>query len=250
MRASVRIGVASGISADQIGNDTAPVVASPPNYQAQGSVVVAAAGAALGPVIWPAHEAGDIGILVVAGCHGTGNAYAVPAGWTQLASSPQTNSGSSLLARLQVFFRRATSGAESDATVADVAGDDSKLGQIITFRGCIASGSPIDVTAGDTSAASTSVIIPGATTTGAQRLVIAIASYSQIDTATPQFSAGANATLTDFAERQDFASTSSVGYGFAVFTGVKASAGAYGTTTATLGASQTQARISLALIPD
>lgn len=221
-----------------------------PSVQAVGTEVAAGSASDL-VVSWPAHQADDIGVLIVSGVYGSANNYSA-SGWTEFPDSPQSNSSDPLNARLQVFWRRATSGAEADATVSDVAGDDSKIGVIVTIRGCVASGNPFDVTAGDnTDTNSTSVSIPGDTTTGADRLILAIVGHAWIDSASAQASGWTNGDLTSVTEVVDVCTTSSIGYGIAAASGVKAAAGAYGATTATLAgsAAQGQGRISIAFVP-
>lgn len=171
-----------------------------------------------------------------------------PSGWTAVADSPQgTGTGGGTTAtRLSVFWKRATA-TETAPTVTDPG--DHAIAQILAFRGCIDSGNPWDVTSGDVAAgASTSVSIPGDTTTVANCLVI-LAVTNATDTATPQTSGYTNSDLANLTERTDRNSTEGNGGGFAVITGEKAAIGAYGATTATLATSSVQGRISIALKP-
>ena len=67
------------------------------------------------------------------------------------------------------------------------------------------------------------------------------------DSSSAQLSGWTNSNLTSLTERVDGGTTSGNGGGFGVATGVKATAGAYGTTTATLSTSSVQGRMSIAL---
>jgi len=175
-------------------------------------------------------------------------AVSTPAGWAIVTDSPQgTGTGGGTTAtRLSVFWKRATA-TETAPTVTDPG--DHAIAQILAFRGCIATGDPWNVTSGDVAAsASTSVSIPGDTTTLDNCLVV-LAVSNATDTATAQTSGYTNTDLVNLTERTDRNSTQGNGGGFAVITGEKAAAGAYGTTTATLATSSVQGRMSIALKP-
>lgn len=216
-----------------------------PTFQAAGTE---ASGTTSCTPAWPTHQADDIGLLFVE-TSGTA-APAAPSGWTQVTDSPQYADGGAgaTRTRLSVFWRRAAGSSESTPTVTtDV---NHVIAQILTFRGCITSGDPWDVTAGDNTGAttSTSVSIPGDTTTVADCLIVA-ACCSVFDTATDQFSSWANGDLANVTEQADAFTATGNGGGFGVATGEKASAGAYGATTATLANAANQGRISIALKP-
>ncbi len=225
------------------------VAAVPPAFQAAGAIA-AATGSSSASVAWPAHEAGDIGLLLVE----TPNNIAglVITNWDAVPNGDQgvgTANGFAAT-RLQCFTRRALNNAEANASVSNGTFIDHRLGVILTFRGCVASGNPVNISAGDasTDADASAVVIPGATTTVAQCLVVAICSR-QTDSVTAAQSGEANADLTGVAERFDAGSIAGNGGGFSVITGVKATAGPYGATTATLAPASRQARVSLALLP-
>ena len=88
----------------------------------------------------------------------------------------------------------------------------------------------------------------GATTTVANTLVVTIVANSS-DTASARTSGWTNSNLTGLTESIDNNTNNGNGGGFGVATGVKATAGAYGTTTAALATSSVQARMSIALRP-
>ena len=195
----------------------------PPTYQAAGA---AASGTGAVTPAWPAHQAGDVALLIVE----TANeaiSLSTPAGFTEVSGSPQGTgtAGGTTATRMAVFWKRATSSSDPNPTVAD--SGNHQIAQILTFRGVTGSGNPWNVTAGDVaSSASTSVSIPGATTTVANALVVAIVANGT-DTTTAQTSSWANGNLTN----------------------VKATAGVIGTTTATLATSSVQGRMCIALAP-
>lgn len=209
-----------------------------PKWCATGVPVAALSSGSLTVPLPQSYATNDIGVLMVSGIGQT--PYATPAGWTQFPNSPQHDAASGTNTRLQMFWKRFTAGAESDPTVADVSGDDAKLGQIVTIRGCTTSGNPFDVTSGGTAAAGTSIVIPGATTTVANALVMILAAH-HLDVATEQFDAWANSDLTSVFEQIDISTATGTGCGLGVATGLKLAAGTYGNTTVTLAAASTTA---------
>lgn len=190
-------------------------------------------------------QPGDILLLPVE----TGNeAVTTPTGFASVADSPQGTGtpAAATACRLTALWKRAIAG-EATPVIADPG--DHVIGQILAFRGCIGSGNPWDVTAGNVEATQqASVSIPGDTTTVANTLVV-LAVANQTDTVTPQTSGFTNADLTNLTERTDVNTTSGTGGGFAVATGEKAAIGSYGATTATLANASTQGRMSIALKP-
>ena len=219
------------------GATAAPV----PQFQAAGTLVQGSGN--ISPA-WPAHAANDIGLLFVVSAN---QAVATPDTWNAVTNGSQgvgTGGSAGTATRLQVFWRRATTAAEAAAAVLD--GGVRQGGVILTFRGCVAVGDPVNISAGDATANAntTAVAIPGATTTLDRCLVVAAASnYLGANTQTGE----TNASLANLAERFD----NGTGIEFVtVVTGVKAAAGTYSTTTATLsGGGSKQGRVSLALIP-
>lgn len=175
---------------------------------------------------------------------------AVPTGWAEAADSPQGSgtAGAGASTRITVLWRRAT-GSDTAPTLTD--NWDNIIAVILAFRGCITTGDPWDVTAGDTGTSSTSVSVPGDTTTVADCLIVIACSHTTDSvSATPQFSNWANADLANVTERIDASTDSGNGSGFGITTGEKASAGAYGATTATLATASAQGRMSIALKPE
>ena len=195
---------------------------------------------------WPAHVAGDVALLFIESAGGEAATLSTPAGFVAVANSPQATGAGTAGARITVFWARATSAAMAAPTVADPG--NHVYAQIITYRGVMATGNPWDVTAGGTKAvASTAVSVTGVTTNVPNTLVVQAAARD-IDSNAAAFSAQANATLTGIAERSDAGTTSGNGGGFAVWDGVKATAGATGNTTATV-TSSVNAFLTIALLP-
>lgn len=145
-------------------------------------------------------------------------------GWTQAPDSPVNNANGT---RLTVYWRRAT-GSGDEPTVVD--SGDHQSARVIVFNGVVATGDPWEVTnsaTGDT----TAISIPGDTTVGADRLVVAFVSHG-LDKLTEHFATWANADLTNVTEQFDNSTDVSGGGGIACATGERAVAGAFGATTA------------------
>lgn len=227
---------------EQIDFDT-NIPAMAPQFVSAGTV--AEGTGAIVPALPVGIQINDIMLLFVESAN---EAVSTPSGWTAVSpDSPQGTGtgGGTTSTRITVFWRRVTL-TESAPTVADPG--DHAIGQILAFRGCVTSGDPWDVTSGDTGASSTSVSIPGDTTTVANCLVVLVVANAT-DTATPQTSGYTNADLASLTERVDYNSIIGNGGGFAVVTGTKAAAGAYGATAATLATASVQGRMSIALKP-
>ena len=214
-----------------------------PAFQAAGTAVNGTG--AVTPT-WPAHVAGDVALLFVESAGGQAATLSTAAGFAAVANSPQATGAVAAGTRITVFWARATSAAMAAPTVADPG--DHVYAQILTYRRVIATGNPWDVTAGGVkAAASTAVSVTGVTTNVPNTLVVQAVARDN-DSAAAAFSAQANATLTGIAERSDAGTTSGNGGGFAVWDGVKATAGATGNTTATV-TSSINAFLTIALLP-
>lgn len=164
--------------------------------------------------------------------------------WTEVADSPVSMTVTTPT-RLTVFWARASQNSPTSPTTSD--SGDHQLAVIAAFSGCITSGDPWDVTSpGTDSTSNTSFAVPGDTTTVADCLVVAVATA---DFQNAYGNTWTNADLTSVTERID--TTTSVGNrgSIGVATGVKAAAGAYGTTTGTLTANSRKAMMSIALRP-
>jgi hypothetical protein len=218
-----------------------PAPAGPPSVR---SVGVAVSGIGAVTPAWPRHEIYDIALLICESNSGEAVSLSAPEGFVEIADSPQDSTGS----RLTMFWCRASSSTMTSPTVADPG--DHVVAQIIVIKGCVRTGNPWDVTAGDTAATSTAVSVPGDTTTVGNCLVLAVTTSGQ-DSTTPQITdtTWANSSLDAFRAYVATNVADGGGGGFYVAAGVKESAGAYSASTATLSNTSTQGRISIALKP-
>jgi len=170
--------------------------------------------------------------------------------WAEVTGSPQGygTAAAADATRLTVFWSR-YNGTQGAPTVSD--SGNHQVCRIIAIRGAAVSGNPWDVTAGATeSTVDTSGAIPGAATTVANTLVVAAIATSLPDSvSTTNFSAWANGDLTSVTEQTDNTGTSGNGGGLGVATGVKATAGTYGSTAVTCATATTKAMLSLAIKP-
>lgn len=150
--------------------------------------------------------------------------------------------------KLTVLWKRATS-SESNPTVTDAGNHTSAM--ILAIRGCPTTGNPWDVTATGTSELEvTSGSVPGATTTVADCLVLAVASEGlTLSTAVGFFGGWTNSDLTSVTSRANWHTTQGNDGGVGAATGVKATAGAYGATTFTLTNATAYAAMSIAFKP-
>jgi len=207
-------------------------VATAPTFQAAGT------GTAGTSPAWPAHQVDDIAFLIV---EGQANAIALTTanGFVNITNLTATGT------RLAVYWCRATSSSMPAPVLA--ANSDHNVSQIITFRGCRKTGNPYDQTATSTnSTASTTLTLPGVTTTGDNHLIVGFMS-SATDSSSAWHTAQSNANLTGLAERADFANNTGDGGGVAAVSGLKVSAGATGTTSNTV-TSTTTCMLTLSLV--
>ena len=167
-------------------------------------------------------------------------------GYAEITDSPQTAAAT----KIQIFRKRlsgiGTPGSGEGNTT--ISGHTNHVICVpILVRNSQATGTPENVTAGDTGASSTTVTIPGDTTTQPNCLVLA-ACAAGTDTTTDQFSNWANADLSNVTEVADAFTNDGGGGGVGVASGGKAAAGAYGATSATLATASSQGRISFAIL--
>ena len=150
--------------------------------------------------------------------------------------------------RIAVYWKRITvAGGGTAPTVAD--SGDHVTAAIHSFRGVKTTGDPWNVftDGNDSGANDTTGVVPGATTTVANCLVVLICGSSNNATSSTQFSAWTNADLAALTERLDNTHTVGLGGGHGMATGEKAVAGAYTTTTVTLAVTSFKGTMSIAL---
>ena len=166
------------------------------------------------------------------------------AAWTESASSPNSSSGAN---RLTVFW------LISDGTD-DYLTTDSGLQNICVVvaitAGTFNAATPFNVTGFDDDASGTSVDIETITTTVNNVLVLSGSTRSEPDAAgSTEFSSEANASLTGVTERFDGTFLAGNGGALYIVSGVLATAGATGSTTATAATTGFGANISLGIAP-
>jgi hypothetical protein len=219
-----------------------------PNFQAAGNQQASrAALTGITAVAWPTHVAGDIGLLVI---ETSGNDTTVdittPTGWQAVPGSPVTDLATAAGSKLQVWWKRAASASEGAVTVPD--SGDHQVARLFTFRNCIATGDPWDVTTtGSKTTASTTATVPAVTTTVADTLIVMIVSRPNDNASNLHFGVPVNANLTDLGECGEAGTAMANGGGLVVSYGVKATAGNTGTSTLSKIASTTDAYMVIAL---
>jgi hypothetical protein len=145
-----------------------------------------------------------------------------------------------------VFWKRAV-GGDSMPVVTD-SGDHTTCA-VHRFAGVKTTGDPWNVAAGgnDSNANDTSAVVPGATTTAVDCLVVLVQGTSNNATVTTNCGAVTNADLATITEQFDSSNTSGLGGGHCIITGEKASASSYAASTLTMSATTYKAAFSIAL---
>lgn len=197
------------------------VPASGPNFQAIGTNVYPVTTA----VAWPAHATNDIGVLLVVS-DGDQSDAATPSGWTALSID---NTGAVAgWPRMNAFYKVAASGAESSVTIT---GPTSKAtAVIITVRGA----STVATLGATSRGTTTSLTMTSGTTGGADRLIMGLVGVRR-NVETDPFTSWTNANLASLTDRGGgFENYFGTVLHTCFFTGEKATAGAVGSTTATM----------------
>lgn len=139
-------------------------------------------------------------------------------------------------------------GGESQIVVPDQG--DHQIALAAAFTGAKLTGTPWALGASAVEAAATaSMSIPGFTSTRGGSLIMAGCAIAT-DTATEQFPAGVNASLTSFSKVQSLCSTVGNGGGLAMYIGRKATPGLVDPTTGTLVGASVQASLSLEIFAE
>lgn len=212
-----------------------------PTWVGSGALVVGTN--AVTPALPASLQVGDR--LYLCGRTNSGQAMTIPTPnggtWTEIADSPQDESTSGLRATV---FESVYNGTQGDPTTND--SGTINMARIIAIRG----GGGINVTAGGVQTATTSASAPGDTTTVDDCLIIIISTCDRDASSTTNASGVTNADLANLTERIDEITASGAGGGHAIFTGEKATAGAFGATTWTQAASGGLAHIVIAVAPN
>lgn len=217
-----------------------------PQVRSVGTFVAGATG--LSPVAGT-HRVNDILFLLMETEDTATMSFVDQAGYSEVAGSPVVAGSGGVGTQLHLYWKRAASSAESNPVIDDTG--NHQRARILAVKGCVTSGDPWDATPStDTEGTgSTSVTIPGGTTSGNHRLILTIVT-NPTDTIVSQVSGWANSSLKNKWERVNNNSSSGNGGGFALLSGELPIAGTYDATTATLETSAVQARMSIALKPE
>jgi hypothetical protein len=207
---------------------------------------VAAGTTTITPALPASIIANDI-LLIVCESVGAQN-YATPSGWAHVNAggtgiSPVVQGTNT---QLTVFWRRYDGAFSAPALTGTT---DHALGRMIAIRGCPTIGNPWLVGAGAIEAVSdTSATFPGVTTTFPDCLILEIiASSADVTPAgTAQIGALTNATYTSITEQIDNNDPTGNGGVIGVVSGIKATAGATGSSTITLATAGFKAMMTLA----
>lgn len=166
-------------------------------YSAKGSYISGTSGTLSVP--WPAgHAANDVAILEVE----SKDDPDTPSGWTEVSGSPVTASSGSTAVRLSVFWKRASGGAEANASVTGCGAHGNAV--ITTYKNVITSGDPFDVL-GTTSknALNKTLSISGVNATEACNDVLYLVARAGDNGSNAQYSNAVNANLVSVTERVD-----------------------------------------------
>ncbi|HBR20149.1 MAG: hypothetical protein A2Y13_09295 [Planctomycetes bacterium GWC2_45_44] len=199
-------------------------------------------------VAWPAHQTGDVALLFIESCGGQAANLGTPAGFAVVTNSPQSTGTTTNGTRITVYWCRATSSSMASPVVTDPG--DHVYGRILTFRGVTANGNPWDVTAGGVKATASTTTTFGTVTTGVANELIVLAASRDNDSTSAAWSSWTNTgtPAIGLTERSDGGTTSGNGGGIGVATGIKAAAGAIGSSTATVTSSK-DGHMTIALKP-
>ena len=236
----------------------APCQAAIPTFVANGAATVTAGTGTCTPTMPGSIVANDILILVACGegndvggtlALTTANGFAAFTGLA--AQSGDDNDGTTEEnpeCDCMVWWKRAV-GSDSAPVVTD-SGDHTTCA-VHQFRGVKTSGDPHNIGAAgnDSNANDTSGVIPGATTTHIDSLVVLVQGTSNNATGTANCGAVTNADLASITERFDSSNTTGLGGGHCIITGTKATTGAYANSTLTMGATTYKGAFSIALQP-
>jgi hypothetical protein len=170
-------------------------------------------------------------------------------GWSNVGAGV-INVATGTVTSLTIRWRRAVAGDVAPTVPATGTGVGThSISRIIGFSGCVTTGDPWDVTLFGTEAvADTTVSFPNpANTTQTNDMVVHVFTTGQ-DVNTAQSSgAGTNANLTGLANRMNNWTNAGGGGGFAMITGIKATAGSIGATTTTVTTANVKALFTGAL---
>lgn len=214
-------------------------------YQAKSGTWTSSATATTSPA-WPTHTTGDIALLFIEAAGGDTISLTNAQGFQAVTGSPWKTGTGTAGTQLAVYWHRATSGSMTAPTVAD-AGDHHYAG-IVTFRGGIASGDPIDAISGGTKASASTTATLNSVTTNVANCLIVYAITKDLDATAAFTTSITNSNLSSITERHDAGATAGGGGGIAVVTGEYVGPGSIGTASWS-GTSSINAFVTIALKP-
>lgn len=185
-----------------------------PTFQAVGTAAGTSGGAGDTIPAWPAHVAGDLGILAIE-TNGTDPAPSAPAGWTEAPRSPVTNAGNGV--RLSLMYRFAAGASETNPTIPDPG--NHCWAQILTVRGARTT-DPFAASA-STSGSAASWSMPGMSVTATNTLILHAVAWG-LDNAGPlggTITNNSGGLIESLTERYDGGTTDGDGGGLYVATG-------------------------------
>lgn len=194
-----------------------------PTFVAVGTVGSGASTAT--PGLPAGHTTNDI-LLFLASVNDSAGTITPPTGYTSIATlnGSQTD--------IRAYWKR-DGGAEAAQTIS-VSIAQGVIARMIAFRGCVATGSPIDQSATNADETNqTALTCPVITPSFPNTMVINQISMLLASTTTTQFSAYANASLASITEAIDNTTASGSGAGLGASYGVKTTGGIIDATTLT-----------------
>lgn len=209
-----------------------------PSFQAVGTSV---SGTGDVTVDWPAHQAGDLGILIF-----EGNNAAIQrtiSGWTNVTGLPEVSDSSTL----QMKWKIASSASESSVTITDIG--DHVIAVIMTIRGM----DPVDpfeaVAVTHRIVSSSTVTLMPVTTNQDGSLIVAVATRGN-DSLAGEFSGWNYQQIFDtITEEFDYGTTSGDGGGIGIASVVWTGHGDTGYGSATTSSSSYQCGVTMAFAP-
>lgn len=208
-------------------------------------VAAVAGGSGAGPFV-PPIPAGTIAddIMVLPLECNAGEVYNVPAGWAHVTGSPVIAADT----RLAVMWRRFVAGDVAPSISGPI---DHTVMRMLSVRGCKTSGNPWNGTPGtEVEVAGTALATwPGMTTDVADCLILELVATGRDSASTAWLGALTNAAYTNIVEQIDNWVAGGAGGGIGCVSATKASAGATGSSQATLGGTEAKSLMTLALEP-
>lgn len=179
-----------------------------------------------------------------------GENYGVPSGWAHASAdgAPTSPVVEGINTQLTVFWRR-YDGTGAAPTLTGIT--NHGIGRMIAIRGCPLTGNPWNIlSTAASSTSSTSASFPGVTTTVPDTLILeVIATGADVSPAgTTQIGALTNANYTSITERIDDNTPTGNGGVIGLVSGIKATAGATGSSALTLTTAATKAMMTIAMM--